>query len=95
MLVVSPFQEPALAAAVDDFNRALAQEGCSACAYHLYKLFVGKYGQFNYMMTSDWPSADVYVRIHSSPSYSAANRRNPVMSELAAGEFYGRYIRVK
>lgn len=92
LLIVTPRQEATLLAAVNDINIVFLDQGCPTCFYHLFKAVVSKDGRYTYLMTSDWPSRDVYVKIHSSAAFDAANRRNPIMSDLAATEFYGRYV---
>jgi hypothetical protein len=47
------------------------------------------------MMTSDWPSQAIYIKIHNSAAYDSISKRNPVMSDLADGELYGRYVEVR
>jgi len=95
LMVVSPAQEPALIAAVDDYNREFMRQGCSVCAYHVFKMFTGTRDKYNYMMTSDWPSRDTYLRIHESADYGAVTQKNPVLTEIYQDEFYGRYVQVK
>ena len=91
----TPVQAAALASAAGDLNRALARDGCSTCAYHVFRLYSGPPTQFDYMMTADWPGRAEYLRLHGSPGYSQVSRRNPILSDLSGGEIYGRYVEVK
>jgi hypothetical protein len=95
LMIVAPAQEAGLVAAVHDFNRDFAEQGCPSCAYRLFKVFAGKDENYNYLMTSDWPSRDVYLKIHVSAAFNAVVERNPIMSSLYETEFYGRYAEVK
>jgi hypothetical protein len=95
LMIVSPAQEPALIAAVKDYDREFIKQGCASCAYHVFKMFTGTRDKYNYMMTSDWPSQDTYIKIHNSAEYGAVTQRNPVMGEVYQDEFYGRYTEVK
>jgi hypothetical protein len=95
LMTVTPAQEDALKAAVGDFNRAFAKQGCPACAYHLFKMYGGQDGKYNYLMTSDWPGRDVYTAIHGSAAFVELSKKNPVMSDIGETEIYGRYVEVK
>ena len=95
LMVVPPGKEAILMAAVKDFNRGFAEQGCSSCVYRIFKAAVAKDSRYNYMMTADWPGRDEYLKIHASPAFEAASRRNPIMGDLADTEFYGRYVEIK
>jgi hypothetical protein len=92
LMIVTPVQEAFLLIAVKDFNQAFAKEGCSSCVYRAFKMAVGKPSKYNYMMTADWPSSDMYLKMHASPAFTAAYKHNPILDELSKTEFYGRYV---
>ena len=95
LVTATPAQEPALLAAVADFNHGFAEQGCASCAYHVFKMFAGTPGRFNYLMEGDWPSPEQYAKLHSSALYRDETARNPVMSALSRSEFYGRFVELK
>jgi hypothetical protein len=95
LMAVEPAQEPALRTAVSAFNAELKRQGCTGCAYHLMRMFVGSQSPFNFMVSSDWPGRSEYVRVHDSAAFASAYARNPVFGQLEAKQFYGRFVDVK
>ena len=95
LMKVAPAQEAALQAAVNDFNREFAAQGCTTCAYRLFKTVTASDPSFSYLMTADWPGGADYRKIHMSDGFAAVTKRNPIVTELGATEFYGRYVDVK
>ncbi len=95
LMIVTPVQEAFLLSAIKDFNHGFAAQGCGACAYHAFRMAVGKPQKYNYMVTADWPSSDVYLKIHNSAAFKADNEKNPIFTDLSKTEFYGRYVEVK
>jgi hypothetical protein len=95
LLAVAPNQEEALKLAVAHYNEVFAAQGCPACAYHLFKMYIGNEEQYNYLMTSDWPGGDLYLKIHTSAAYNAVTKRDPIMADLEGAEIYGRFIEVR
>jgi hypothetical protein len=80
LMIVTPVQEAFLLAALKDFNQAFAKEGCSSCVYRAFKMAV------------DWPSSDMYLKMHASPTFAAAYKHNPILDELSKTELYVRYV---
>jgi quinol monooxygenase YgiN len=95
LLVAMPAQEAALAAAISDYNRGFAQDGCPTCGYHLFKLAAGNNSKYTFAMIGEWPGRDAYAKVHASPTFAATSKRDPIIADLGATEIYGRYVEVK
>ncbi len=92
LLKLTPAQEAPYKAALQDFNRVFVKEGCVSCAYRLSKAEVSSGGPYNFMLVARWPGRAVYMKLHDSPAYAEAARKNPIFAELEKSEFYGRFV---
>ena len=88
-------QEAKYMAAVQDFNRGFVKDGCGSCIYHVFKVGKSEGAKYGYMMVSDWPGRDMYVKLHSTDDYKAAGKRNPIMSDVRKTEYYDRFVEAK
>src|ERR1700744_5392581 len=70
LMAMTGDQEAKQMAFIKDANQVFAKLGCATCAYHLYKAGAPG-GQYNHMMSSDWPGRDMYVKLHASDDYRA------------------------
>ena len=94
LMTVAPAQVAALAAALNDFNRVFTAQGCSSCAYRLSRIYSAVDGRPDTLVRAAWPGRAIYVKIHDSQAFAAAERRNPVFSQLSETEIYGRFVEV-
>ena len=83
--------EKTILAALVDYNEAIAKN-CPKCIYHLMKGTDNSSGSHNYLWTSSWPGREVYIKVHQSPEYLAAEKRHPEIQSLVAKETYDRYV---
>jgi hypothetical protein len=95
LLDLTPAEEVQYRAALRDLNRVFIQEGCSSCVYRLFRAEAPAGGPYHYMMVAEWPGRDTYVRLHDSPEYAEAARKNPIFDAVQDKQFYGRFVEFK
>ena len=95
LLNLTPAEEAQYKAAVQDFNRVFAKEGCSACVYRLFKAHVAQGGNYNHLMVSEWPGRDMYIKLHAGRDYADVAKKDPIIEDMSRKEFYGRFVEIK
>ena len=96
VMTITPAQEKSYKAAIEGINGIIARAGCSTCGYHLYKISDAAQGGRNYVQISNWPSRDVYTKIHASKEFQAAYKQHAnVIDPIFKSEDYYRITEVK
>ncbi len=93
--VQQPNAEEAVRSAIGSLNQAVTKAGCSACAYHLWKVVDAAHGSYNYVQVSNWPSGAVYEKVHNSPEYLMASKNWANLRLVVTREAYSRYVEVQ
>ena len=91
---LSEQQVTTLQAWMADMNAAIAKAGYKDVRYRLYKVIGKQAGPYAFMWESEWPSGDVYQKVHALPEWKAIGSRYPGLSELTKDEIYNRYVEV-
>ena len=81
-------------AAIADMNAVMAKAGYKDIRYRLYKVFGKQAGPYNYLWESVWPSGEIYVKVHQSPDWAAASKKNAAIDDLMKNELYNRFVEV-
>lgn len=94
--LVRAAEEKQFIAAVQDINGAIAKAGCPSCIYRIYKVSGDRVGPYNYLQISEWPSGDIYTKVHNSAEFAAAQKRqDAITGTVYRAQIYNRYVEVK
>jgi hypothetical protein len=91
---LTPQQVATLQAWMADMNAAIAKAGHKDVRYRLYKVIGKQSGQYEFMWESEWPSGEVYQKVHSRPEWKTIGSKYPGLAELTKDEIYNRYVEV-
>jgi hypothetical protein len=80
--------------ALADMNAVVAKAGYKDIRYRLYKVFGKQAGTYNYLWESFWPSGEVYQKVHATPEWAAAVKKNAALDALMKNELYNRFVEV-